>query len=231
MAAFHPFPRLPAELRAQIWEMTVAPRIVEVRITYRASPLSSDSSSTNTATVPHLMSLTPVPEILQTCQEARNQGLYQQAFSELAAPDGEGLRYVWLNLEIDIISIGTTIFAALEPVALLIQRLRLERENSDESFFHFESNDLGIFVNVKEIHVVCADGLRAWNNAPDAHYWPCARENLFFIDPDNGNMMGSDELEAMYDETLAEGYRREELEVAASWAEYGYHYPSGERIA
>ncbi|KAH8161628.1 hypothetical protein CIB48_g6619 [Xylaria polymorpha] len=78
MAAFHPFPRLPAELRAQIWEMTVAPRIVEVRITYRASALSPDSSSTNTATVPHLVSSTPVPAILQTCQEARNQGLYQR---------------------------------------------------------------------------------------------------------------------------------------------------------
>jgi hypothetical protein len=32
MATFHPFPRLPAELRIQIWEMTVEPRVVDVRL-------------------------------------------------------------------------------------------------------------------------------------------------------------------------------------------------------
>jgi hypothetical protein len=31
-ATFHPFPRLPFELRAYIWELTVEPRIVEVRV-------------------------------------------------------------------------------------------------------------------------------------------------------------------------------------------------------
>lgn len=74
MTAFHLFPRLPYELRMQIWEMTVEPRIVNAELTHQ--------NPTDRAF--YLTSSTPVPAVLQTCQEARNHGLYQQAFSELA---------------------------------------------------------------------------------------------------------------------------------------------------
>lgn len=105
MATFHPFPRLPFELRAQIWEATVEPRTVEVFIRYKDE-------------IPRLVSTTPVPAPLQTCREARNLKLYRQEFSELLLqdqPEYKGAverRYVWLNLDIDTISIGGPLWNA-----------------------------------------------------------------------------------------------------------------------
>ena len=76
MATFHPFPRLPYELRMQIWEMTVEPRVVNVELT-RQKPIRQAF---------YLTSSTPVPAVLQSCREARNHGLYRKAFSEVAVP-------------------------------------------------------------------------------------------------------------------------------------------------
>ncbi|RYP50302.1 hypothetical protein DL768_004155 [Monosporascus sp. mg162] len=181
MTTFHPFPRLPPELRARIWELTIEPRTVEVRIVHKDPIVPPDALSENRRSVSHMVSLTPVPATLQACQEARNQGLYQQAFSEIAGSDDVGRRYIWLNLEIDMISIGTTAFSHFTPVAPIIKRLKFEREISNEYYYHWESEALLDFVNVKEIHVVCADGMRAWHGTSEEHYWPCGRENLFFI--------------------------------------------------
>lgn len=33
---------------------------------------------------------------------------------------------------------------------------------------------------------MCADGLFAWLDALEEHYWPCGNDNVFFIDPDDG---------------------------------------------
>lgn len=74
MAAFHPFLRLPYELRMRIWEMTVEPRIVNAELTHQ----------TSTDRAPYLTSSTSVPAVLQVCREARNHGLYQKAFFDLA---------------------------------------------------------------------------------------------------------------------------------------------------
>ena len=76
MATFHPFPRLPYELRMQIWEMTVEPRVVNTEFRYGRE-----------IRLPPLASSTPVPAVLQACQEARNHGLYKKCFSELAVPN------------------------------------------------------------------------------------------------------------------------------------------------
>ncbi|KAI0000738.1 hypothetical protein F4779DRAFT_635568 [Xylariaceae sp. FL0662B] len=219
MSTFHPFPRLPTELRVCIWALTVEPRIVEVRVV-----------PDNPREVHRLVSPTPVPAILQTCQEARSLGLYEQAFSEIAATEvnaaaGAESRYVWLNLDIDMVSIGTTLFRAFVPVALSIKRLRFERENSDDSFYHFEARELRTWVNTEEIHVVCQDGMGAWHGASYDHSWPCALENLWFVDPDDGWMMRSFEMEQMLNERLAEIYRQNEAALSRSRAVFGYHVP------
>jgi hypothetical protein len=63
MATFHPFPRLPFELRARIWALTVEPRTVDISVPNNyvfvktALPVSS----------------TPVPAPLQACQESRRE--------------------------------------------------------------------------------------------------------------------------------------------------------------
>ncbi|KAK4233498.1 hypothetical protein C8A03DRAFT_47975 [Achaetomium macrosporum] len=188
MATFHPFPRLPFELRAQIWEMSVEPRTVEVRIVYGNRHLQEG---------PRLLTFTPVPAILQTCREARSLGLYQRAFTEL--PINLARRYVWVNFEIDIISIGKSYFEGFEPVAPLIKRIKFERQRQDEVFFHWESRDIESFVNLREIHVVSVDGFWGWHGASKDHYWPCGNENVICFDPYENRVMRLLEMEELYD--------------------------------
>ncbi|GFF93572.1 hypothetical protein IFM53868_07234 [Aspergillus udagawae] len=191
MAAFHLFPRLPFELRARIWQLTVEPRTVEVRV-------KKDDGLRGK--ILHVTSSTPVPAVLQVCHEARNQGLYQQAFK---FPSGVEPRYVWVNFEIDMISIGDTYFDTIEPAEQqLIRRLTIQRENTD-SFFRSESLELQMYSNLKEMHVICEDGLLAWQDAWEYVYWPCPKENLRFIDKETGQIAVGEDLDRMADEWVA----------------------------
>jgi hypothetical protein len=191
MAAFHLFPRLPFELRARIWQLTVEPRTVEVRV-------KKDDGLRGK--ILHVTSSTPVPAVLQVCHEARNQGLYQQAFK---FPSGVEPRYVWVNFEIDMISIGDTYFDTIEPAEqLLIRRLTIQRENTD-SFFRSESLELQMYSNLEEMHVICEDGLLAWQDAWEYVYWPCPKENLRFIDKETGQIAVGEDLDRMADEWMA----------------------------
>ncbi|KAJ2998177.1 hypothetical protein NUW58_g414 [Xylaria curta] len=213
MATFHPFPRLPPELRAQIWKMTVTPRVVDVRILYKFCATYSDYLLRQSLVLPHLSSLTPVPAILQTCREARFQGLYQKAFSELDTPNSVEPRYIWTRFEVDTIHIGASTLSDFTSVAPLIQRLKFEAENSDENFLQHESRALSNFVNAKEIYVVCSDGLRAWHHTSEDCHWACGKDNLFFIDPYEGIMMRSIEMDAMFDEMVEDEYAQDQVYV------------------
>jgi len=164
MASFRLFLLLPFELRAEIGELTVEPRVVEARVCHLRLPRHSK----------RLKSPTPMPAPLQTCHKARNMKLYQQVVSEI-----DNDRYIWANLDIDIISMRTDKFCWFVPVSPLIKRLRFEREHSSEaaglSFYHFEVEELikSEWANVKEIHAVCADCMWNWHGATQDHYWPC----------------------------------------------------------
>ncbi|KAF2119738.1 hypothetical protein BDV96DRAFT_352009 [Lophiotrema nucula] len=206
MTAFHLFPRLPFELRARIWELTVEPRTVDVRIKHREYK------------PPLLVSSTPVPGPLQACQEARNLQLYQQAFSEIPR-SGTERRYIWVNMDIDLISIGKTSFKSYKTVAPMIHRLKFEGENSNDLYYHFSMKELRAFVNVKEIHVVCADGMSAWYGALEDHHWPCGEENVFMIDPTDGRMMRGMDMDEMFHQEFKE-----------NWAREGYDYDTGEPL-
>lgn len=195
------FSSLPYELRAQIWEMTVEPRTIEVKIRHEKRGARRS----------YVRSATPVPAVLQVCREARNYGLYQKVFSEIATP-GKGAQYVWANLESDIIDIGTSYLEAYTPVASQIRKLKMDREISvsyeGEFFSHWENDELRKFTNIKEIHVVCVDGVRAWLGAFEQIYWPCGNDNVFFIDRDDPDLVfrgegGLDQIVAAYpDETF-----------------------------
>ncbi|KAK4076805.1 hypothetical protein ACCO45_012641 [Purpureocillium lilacinum] len=183
MATFHPFGRLPSELRARIWASTVESRTVEIRY----SPETGDL---------HVNSTTPVPAVQQTSHEARMQGLYQRAFAY-----GEEPRYVWVNFDVDVISIGTTYFRYLEPERLLIRRLKFERED-DESFFHFEARVLETFYNVEEVQVICEDGLLSWQEAWESVAWPCQKDKIKFIDKETKQEADGWELDKMWEDIL-----------------------------
>jgi len=225
---FHLFPHLPFELRAQIWESTVEPRTVEVRVLYTTTyttsvvprslrrPWRGTKEVTNFVSVPRVTSPTPVPAALKACREARNMGLYKRAFAELSP---EEPRYVWLNLDIDMVSIGTDPFIWFKPVAHLVRRLRFERKIGCEFYNRSESHEIGSFVNLDEIHVLCPESIEAWHRAKEQVDLPCGAENLYFIGLNDGRMMRSTELDEMCDKQLA-----------AAWAEEGYNYYTGERL-
>jgi hypothetical protein len=193
MSTFHPFPRLPLELRNQIWRCTAEPRTVEVRIERRWPDRHR-----------FFISPTPVPGPLQCCREARDelQGLYQRNFFEVDTQQGIERRYVWLNLDIDMVDIGTSEFRYFKSIASTIKRLKFERENSNEAFYNTEKRELVDFTNVEEIHVVCADGFWQWGGALYDHAWPCADDKLVFFDPMDGQVARGMELERIYRQML-----------------------------
>lgn len=220
MSTFHPFPRLPLELRLAIWEMTVEPREVEVRIVkptpedpleaFHSHPsewhyIDSRRFEEAMADVPtstragrkarkkawqewkryrpsvHIVSST-IPPAVHACREARNHGLYHRVSLTADSLHAEQ-RYVWLNLDIDLINIGTSFLAYFHPIAPEIKRLKLSRENSDEYWSVYEKDFLSMFINVEKIYVVCIDGFWTWADDSVYNYtWPCAYEDLVFID-------------------------------------------------
>jgi hypothetical protein len=240
-ATFHPFPRLPFELRACIWELTVEPRIVEVRVVYHdPSPVKVTDPDSWTKEwmkkrlppVRHLRSPTPVPAQLQTCREAREHlsrhphNGYQKAFSEVMTtpydgfdpvpeddPQGERDRYVWLNLDVDMVSIGKTELRDFRAVARQVRRLRLERSLFCEFFSYTESQLIGnLFSNLTEIHLICPVGIRSGYKVTDDIYFPCGPENVYFVDSEErgGKMMSSVDLDAMMDRECEEFNELEE---------------------
>ncbi|KAL0471899.1 hypothetical protein QR685DRAFT_552423 [Neurospora intermedia] len=240
MTSFHPFPRLPWEVRARIWELTVEPRTVEVNIEYENTTVTEDMSArynlalhtSSRISVLRLRSSTAVPAPLQACREARiyltedgGLGHYRKAFHQLPAatnygkemplqPElrlelGLGLdpRYVWVNFEMDMISIGQSLFTLFVPYYQDIKRLKFARER-DEGFYHFESKKLRNFANVREVHVVCLDGLDCWDGAEETGL-PCSMENVLLVDGETGKTEISFEINARRDEIRAVNFRKE----------------------
>ncbi|KAH7311955.1 hypothetical protein BKA65DRAFT_158080 [Rhexocercosporidium sp. MPI-PUGE-AT-0058] len=217
------FQHLSFELRARIWELTVEPRIVEVHVVYH-------HPNKQLPPMRHLRSSTSAPAQLQTCREAREhltrhpnvRYWYEKAFSEITTTPYEGFdpvpeddpqreRYVWLNFDNDMVSIGDTDLSDFRAVAYQVRRLRLERALSCEYFCHTESLLIGnLFRNLVEIHLVCLEGIRSGYMAAEDLNCPCGPENVYFVDPEEvgGMMLNSVDLDALvvreYEEKLNE---------------------------
>jgi hypothetical protein len=213
MATFHLFPRLPAELRLRVWELTVEPRTVKVGFKSRYEGELWQTTA--------LYSKTPIPGPLQTCRESRNAGVYQRCFSELCVDnskrknaqkkyrrDGyvwEGqYSYVWCNLDIDMIDIDDCWFDKFRCVAHLIKRLKFKREMTEfwrrGATQSADSDNLCWFENASEIHVVLGgnslggkDDFECWHGTSYEDSWPC--DNVLFIDEKEGEEMWMMDLE------------------------------------
>jgi hypothetical protein len=166
--------------------MTVMPRTVDVRVVdiQRDPKLCRGHGR-------RLISCTPTPATLQTCREARKHGLYEKKFSDLNHQGEAERQYVWLNLAIDTVSIGTSHFDDFAPVAASIKRLQFERYDDHATSFEGESVDLtATFLNLEEVYVICEDRDCVWRWVPvlafRAHIWPCETRASFFINTDNG---------------------------------------------
>jgi len=194
------FAKLPPELRARIWELTVEPRRVDIAITgYDIAITGYTYRMTSSAAA---------PAALQACPEARHHlqrfcGYQRLAFFKhddslhlLDAPDhyneGEKLkvrrtRYVWVNLDVDMIDIGEGRVMHFEPIGHLIRRLRLARGTIFRmNLFDAEKYELkGLFPNVDEVNLVCEDGIEEWDYMYPGdltRFWACPREHLYLLD-------------------------------------------------
>ncbi|QYS99726.1 hypothetical protein H0G86_006845 [Trichoderma simmonsii] len=143
MSTFHPFPRLPIELRLRIWSLTAFPRIVHVK--------RQCIGEYGEFRLQYMATSTPCPPVVQVCQESRRQAPYRRAFTTGAEP-----RYIWVNFESDMIcNDGSDDLLNLEPHQQDIQRLRLPIDDDlayDYITIHGDQ-EFKKFTNIKEIHI------------------------------------------------------------------------------
>lgn len=93
MVTFHPFPRLPLEIRIQIWKSAIeTSRVLKIRKLKRRSLFKPYS--------PAYWSPTNTPSVIRVCRESRKNSGYQKAFIVEGSP-----RYFWVNFENDVLQI------------------------------------------------------------------------------------------------------------------------------
>ncbi|KAL6890023.1 hypothetical protein GGI43DRAFT_222997 [Trichoderma evansii] len=180
------FSSLPLELRSQIWLLTIEPRrTVEVRFKYILVVDESDGRDFYEAiwdappALVYATSPTPVPAALHTCREARSAiaRKYERAFTGGTEP-----RYVWVNFDLDIISIDKSRFTWMKPEAPRIRWLKFARE-VDDCYFYDEQLELEMFSNIEELIVVRNDAEIDWDDPDEERfYWPCPTDRVWFID-------------------------------------------------
>ncbi|KAK3338442.1 hypothetical protein B0H65DRAFT_582472 [Neurospora tetraspora] len=178
--SFPLFMYLPFELRARVWELTAEPRTVDVDWLARVTTRTDYEADDYRVFEINVDSLTPIPAIVQVCREARQLGVYRQLFSELEdVRDGGERRYVWLNLELDLVDVGRTPLDSFIPVAASIKRLKFMRHSVNIE----DMICLGQCVNLKELHIDVSGSLslnfyELFKRLP-LH---CGMENIFMVD-------------------------------------------------
>lgn len=102
-----------------------------------------------------------------------------------------------------MISIGKTPFRQLgsDDDRRIIRRLKIQRENSSD-FFYSAEDERKKLTSLDEMHVVCEDGLLAWQDAWEYLRWPCARDNIRFIDIGSGEMVDGYTLDERMNEII-----------------------------
>ncbi|KAH7081960.1 hypothetical protein BKA63DRAFT_504994 [Paraphoma chrysanthemicola] len=230
MATFHPFPRLPLELRIQIWEEAFTQdRVLRVRErTVYLPPFAKDYWSS-----------TQVPAITRACQESRRYCSYQKAFTI----DGS-TQYIWVDFANDIIQMSSWIIPALLEGECIekreIRHLRLELGGVDghdgtESFYHDYSRRMRNFPKLQSCDVLIHDGLYSWGMFIDETYWgACPKHNVRLVDAKTGEYIDAKTSPGFFDylDTNRGEYRHfgrpvfyfveeweEEEEFAERWAE------------
>jgi hypothetical protein len=188
---FHQFSRLPPELRTRIWEMTEAePRIVDV---------STRPPGRIQGHYQYVKSSTRPPAVLHACSEARRcalaRSLYVKAFT-----DGSQPRYTWVNFEKDMIAVEPIYFDPIMSEKALIQRLRMTGHMDDEVFYHKSCHQMREFVNIKEVHVICADNIESWRQAVDEMYFGTYNVKFFHKTPE-GRMLDWEGMKAAFPST------------------------------
>ncbi|KAG4430867.1 hypothetical protein IFR05_013651 [Cadophora sp. M221] len=177
---FHPFPRLPKELRIEIWKVHLAalePRLLRVWCKVSTEPIedSKDPEDGHERYVEgeqHQSSPNPVPALLHTSQESRYEARrhYTRAFS-LRNGSTVHQRYIWTNFATDTIKIKVGSFLRInKEERKRIQHMSIDTDcpicfygsltinfNLMENFKYLE--------NLKHLEILCPSPLWSWGGA------------------------------------------------------------------
>ncbi|KAI1307200.1 hypothetical protein F5Y03DRAFT_383941 [Xylaria venustula] len=210
---FHPFPRLPAELRFQIWTLTANQRIVhlgwspKICWVFNIKPKNFGYSS-------H----TPVPAVLHVCRESRQIAPYKKTFSTpTLTQSGTETKYIWVNFQKDTICIADHQLEWLRPYQADIERLRIVVANADppggywnlQPCFWDSSNDiLRGFSALRELDIYVKKHFFVVGFlAHGIVHATCSRENIRFIDLCTGLLLTSPQMEMAYIWNRLEGVK------------------------
>lgn len=194
---FHPFPRLPFELRAQIWAMVAAPRTVRIRAkrSSAVAPLTGfDYSYTSS---------TPPPEVRNVCRESRQHARQQKAF--FTTVPGESMaRYIWVDFQEDMIYFQDHRMSWLAPHEAEIQRLTFLVPEDDQGhsfydfFFHACDELLQGLTALRELHVALESLCCFYGSAANGRYGACPTANIRFLDLQSGLLLTGPQVRMAY---------------------------------
>ncbi|KAK3897526.1 hypothetical protein C8A05DRAFT_19732 [Staphylotrichum tortipilum] len=126
-SSFHPFPRLPLEIRQQIWELSIAPREVVI--------VSNDKF------VRHGRQASPPPPLLVASGESRSycQRFYTKTYHlDDSGNPREPVKYTWINFAFDEVYMLDLDFVNFSAIAL-VRWLTLVSPDGDYFFYHVQS--------------------------------------------------------------------------------------------
>ena len=150
---FHPFSRLPQELRIQIWRAhltSMEPRNLIIR---------SDRPKNFTRPLQYFHSPTPIPPLLHTCLESRLEAL---SFYVVAFTNGSNPRFTWTNFQFDIIVITEWDLCKLSQLDKF-RMLQMVVESTSADYFHGECRgEFADMPNLVSLEIVSIESLYAW---------------------------------------------------------------------
>jgi hypothetical protein len=191
--AFHLFPRLPTELRLQIWKFAaVLPRVLTVRSV-------SSNLSVQPKRVEYFYSPDPAPAMFLACQESRLEALplYTKAFSAGTTPP----RYISANFTVDTIKIDDYSLSGIMVAERQLIRWLVVESVSAGLYHYYRFGEFRGFRNLEEVDILVSEEISQWEGTINhfryhmtAQYcgledWECPSIRIF--QPETGVEMNS----------------------------------------
>lgn len=162
--AFDLFPRLPLEVRIQMWEHAAFERLLIINGNRRHGWWSP----------------TPTPAVTRACRESRKHSSYCKHFlGARTHPE----RYIWMHPANDIIQISPRWMENLRAESADVTKLRIDISDckfwtADTFFFEHGGNletypfiEDATFPALEQVDVVVAGELARWTNSFDDSWW------------------------------------------------------------
>jgi hypothetical protein len=144
---FHPFTRLPKELRSQIWKLASVPRTLTIK-----KHFSRDDENSQ-----YLFTVEGIPAVMHVCQESRFEAPYTPAFSL-----GSGQRYIWVNFKSDTIMMPDYVLRHVKAEERAQIRRAIFEVDSIANFMYFDWEDMSDMRGLEDLEIISAGNLLVW---------------------------------------------------------------------